>query len=92
VPLDAVDARALLARLNGAAVLHAHRGQSAADVNALVDLMVRVSQFATDHADYIAEIDLNPVLVHPAGQGISVVDALIVKRSGEQRERRAAAG
>ena len=32
-----------------------------------------------DHADQIAEIDLNPVIVHEAGQGLSVVDALIVK-------------
>ena len=28
----------------------------------------------------IAEIDLNPVIVHPKGNGVSVVDALIVKR------------
>ena len=41
--------------------------------------MVKLSQFAADHADAIAEIDLNPVLVHPKGQGVSVVDALIVK-------------
>ena len=42
--------------------------------------MVRLSQFAADHADAIAEIDLNPVLVHERGKGVSVVDALIVKR------------
>ena len=29
----------------------------------------------------IGELDLNPVLVHPKGQGVSVVDALVVKRS-----------
>ena len=43
--------------------------------------MVRLSQFATDHADNIAEIDLNPVIVHASGQGVTMVDALIVKRS-----------
>ena len=31
----------------------------------------------------IAEIDLNPVLVHPEGQGLSVVDVLIVKQAGD---------
>ena len=41
--------------------------------------MVRLGQFAADHADAIAEIDLNPVLVHARGKGVSVVDALIVK-------------
>jgi len=41
--------------------------------------MVRLGKFASDHADVIAEIDLNPVLVHARGKGVSVVDALIVK-------------
>ena len=64
----------------GAALLEAHRGAPAADVDALVDLMVRLSRFAADHADTVAEVDLNPVLVHARGNSVSVVDALIVKR------------
>ena len=80
VPLGAGEARAMLARLKGAALLDAHRGAPAADVDALVDLMVRLSQFAADHAETVAEIDLNPVLVHARGKGVSVVDALIVKQ------------
>jgi hypothetical protein len=50
-------------------------------VDALVDLLVAVSRFAADHADSIAEVDLNPVIVHPRGEGVSVVDALIVRRA-----------
>jgi acetyltransferase len=42
--------------------------------------MVDLSRFAADHADIVAEIDLNPVIVHPDGEGLTVVDALIVKR------------
>jgi acyl-CoA synthetase (NDP forming) len=80
VPLDANAARALIARLKGARLLEAFRGQPAADVDALVDIMVKLSRLAADHADTIAEIDLNPVLVHPIGQGATIVDALIVKR------------
>ena len=41
--------------------------------------MVRVSHVADAWRDEIAEIDLNPVLVHPQGEGLSIVDALIVK-------------
>jgi len=41
--------------------------------------MAALSRFAADHADTVAEIDLNPVIVHPAGQGLTVVDALIIK-------------
>jgi acetate---CoA ligase (ADP-forming) len=80
LPLIERDAREMLARLKGAPLLGAFRGQPAADVDALADLMVRLAQLASDHAETIAEIDLNPVLVHAAGQGVSVVDALIVKR------------
>jgi acetate---CoA ligase (ADP-forming) len=79
VPLRADEARAMLARLKGARLLDAHRGAPAGDVEALVDLMVRLAKFASDHADAIAEIDLNPVLVHAHGMGVSIVDALIVK-------------
>jgi acyl-CoA synthetase (NDP forming) len=80
VPLTPEAATNLIRRLRGAALLDAHRGQPAADIPALADLMVGLSQFAADHADTVKEIDLNPVLVHPAGQGATVVDALIVKR------------
>ncbi len=80
VPLAVAEARELLGRLQGAALLGAHRGTPPADVDALVGLMVRLSRFAADHADTIAEIDLNPVLVHERGKGVSVVDALIIKR------------
>ncbi|HWD59208.1 MAG TPA: acetate--CoA ligase family protein [Stellaceae bacterium] len=80
VPLDAEDALALLGELKGAALLDGVRGAKPADKNALVELMVALSRFAADHADRIAEIDLNPVIVHAAGEGLSVVDALIVKQ------------
>ena len=85
LPLVEDDARALLGRLKSAPLLGAFRGQPAADVGALVDLMMRLGQFASDHADIISEIDLNPVLVHPRGQGISVADALIVRRPPRSR-------
>ena len=79
VPLDAEDALALLGELKGAALLDGVRGAKPADKQSLVELMVALSRFAADHGDQIAEIDLNPVIVHEAGQGLSVVDALIVK-------------
>jgi acetyltransferase len=53
--------------------------------------MVRLSHFAADHADEIAEIDLNPVIVHDVGEGVSLVDALIIKHSPQRANRPAAA-
>jgi acyl-CoA synthetase (NDP forming) len=89
VPLDNEAASRLLGSLKGAALFGPHRGAPPADTDALAELMVRLSHFAADHADDIAEIDLNPVIVHARGPGVSVVDALIVKRT--DAERRAAA-
>ena len=79
VPLGHAEAREVLSRLKGAALLDAYRGEPPADVDALIELMVRLSELAADNVDAIAEIDLNPVLVHECGKGVSVVDALIVK-------------
>ena len=90
VPLDHTAARALLGRLKGAQLLGAFRGSPAADTDALIELIVRLSHFAADHADEIAEIDLNPVIVHGKGQGVSIVDALIVKQQPRPAQRRAA--
>ena len=91
VPLDRDAALVLLGRFKGAAILRPYRGLPAADTEALADLMVKLSQFAFDHADDIAEIDLNPVIVYDKGHGVSVVDALIIKRPKQQAERRTAA-
>jgi hypothetical protein len=80
VPIGPDYALTLLGDLKGAALLDGVRGAPPADRAALAELIVTLSRFAADHADLIEEIDLNPVIVHPQGQGLSVVDALIVKR------------
>ena len=90
VPLDRDAALALIARLKGAKLFGAYRGMPPADSEALADLIVRLSHFAVDHAEDIVEIDLNPVIVHGKGEGVSIVDALIVKRA-QNSERRTAA-
>ena len=53
------------------------RGAPAADRAALVDAIVRVGQLAADHPE-IAELDINPLLVLPAGKGVMAVDARII--------------
>jgi acetate---CoA ligase (ADP-forming) len=80
VPIGREQALSLLGELKGAALLDGVRGAPPADRDALAGLITTLSRFAADHADLIEEIDLNPVIVHPQGQGLTVVDALIVKR------------
>ncbi len=91
VPLHREAALALIGRLKGAKVFGPWRGWPAADTDALADVMVKLAQFAADHADTVAEVDLNPVIVHGKGDGVSIVDALIVKRDAQSPARRAAA-
>jgi acetate---CoA ligase (ADP-forming) len=80
VPLGTDEALALLDELKAKAVLDGVRGEPPADRAVLAELMAALSRFAADHAEIIQEIDLNPVIVHPEGSGLTVVDALIVKR------------
>ena len=70
-------ATALIHRLRGAPLLTGARGKQAVDIEAVAELIVALSKFAVQYADAMATIDLNPVIVHPAGEGLSVVDALI---------------
>ncbi|MDX2155059.1 MAG: acetate--CoA ligase family protein [Hyphomicrobiaceae bacterium] len=79
VPISRTDAEMLIGRLKGAALLGPVRGQPAADKAALADMIVRLSELAADQKDTIAEIDLNPVIVHAEGDGATIADALIVK-------------
>jgi acetate---CoA ligase (ADP-forming) len=74
--------------LKAAPLLNGFRGAAKADVAALSQLIAQISALAADASGEIAEIELNPVLVHPAGQGVTVVDALVVRKSQELQSRR----
>jgi acetyltransferase len=78
LPLSAADVANLLAGSRLSTLLQGYRGQPAADQAALIKLIVDLGHLALRHRDHIAEIDLNPVIVHSAGAGVTVVDALVV--------------
>jgi succinyl-CoA synthetase beta subunit len=78
LPLRAGDAASMIAETRGAALLGAVRGGPAADVASLAACIETLADFAWANRDHVAEIDLNPIKVRPAGQGCVVVDALIV--------------
>ena len=87
VPIGPGDASALLDRLRGRRLLDGVRGAAPADTDALVALMVALSRLAAGHGGTIAEIDLNPVIVHPRGHGLSIADALMLTRPQAERLR-----
>src|SRR6202048_1950455 len=79
-PVSVAEAAAMLAELKAAPLLNGFRGAAKADVPALAQLISQVSVLAAQYAREISEIEINPVLVHPAGQGARIVDALVVRK------------
>jgi acyl-CoA synthetase (NDP forming) len=77
-PLDVELASSMVARLRGAPLLGAFRGGVAHDVEALARLLVALGQFAIDAGPRLAELDLNPIMVHAKGRGCTVVDGAAV--------------
>jgi acetyltransferase len=80
-PVSAVEATAMLVELKAAPLLNGFRGAAKADVPALAQLISQVSQLAARFSNEISEIEVNPVLVHAEGKGVTIVDALVVPKT-----------
>ncbi|MFF1811553.1 acetate--CoA ligase family protein [Streptomyces sp. NPDC058251] len=77
-PFGEDQARAMLAELRGRALLDGVRGAPPVDVDALVEVVVRVQRMALELGHDVAELDINPLMVLPRGQGAVALDALVV--------------
>jgi acetyltransferase len=82
-PLTRDDALAMIHRVKGAPILLGARGRPAGDVEALAEFLVRLSQFAIANAGRFRALDLNPIIVKRAGEGVVAVD-IAVDRSEAQ--------
>jgi len=79
-PITRSEAQAMIAEVKGARLLQGFRGRPAADLQALEDTLVRVSYLAMHLEGHLAELDINPLIVLPSGQGVKAVDALVLLR------------
>jgi acyl-CoA synthetase (NDP forming) len=77
-PFGEDQARDMLAGLRGRALLDGVRGRPPADLDALVEVILRVQRMALELGDQLAELDINPLMVLPQGQGAVALDALAV--------------
>ena len=77
-PLNHKEALEMVKSLKGYPLLTGYRGGNELDVEALVDLIVKVSNFAIENKNTVAEIDINPVFLYEKGEGLSVADSLII--------------
>ncbi|HNS01174.1 MAG TPA: acetate--CoA ligase family protein, partial [Anaerolineae bacterium] len=76
-PFGRAETLAMLDETHAGRLLAGLRGQPPADVDAVADVIERVAQLALDHPQ-VQEIDVNPLVVYPAGQGALAVDVRMV--------------
>lgn len=79
-PINRSQALEMINQVKGSRLLKGFRGAPAADVDALADVLVGVSQMAAQLEGTLSEMDINPLMVLPAGQGVKAVDALALLR------------
>jgi acetyltransferase len=77
-PIDRFEALAMIGEVKGARLLRGFRGKPAADVDALAEALVRISQLAVQLEGELAELDVNPLMVLPEGGGVKALDALLL--------------
>ena len=75
-PLSDRDVDELINEVRGYKLLEGFRGHPPADVDALRDLLLRIARLAEEVPE-IVELDLNPVIALPPGNGCRIVDARI---------------
>ncbi len=82
-PLTRADIRSMITEIKSFPILAGARGQRPADLDALEDLIARVTQIAIDFPE-VQELEVNPLLLGDEGEGAWAVDALITLRGSEE--------
>ena len=78
-PMWRISAERMVHHIRSFQVLDGFRGQPKADVEGIVDTLLRLSTMVCNHPE-ISEMDINPLIVHPKGNGCSVADSRIMLR------------
>jgi acetyltransferase len=77
VPIRELGAKNMIQSIRAAKVFEGFRGQTPGDTVAVAECLERLSQLVVDFPE-IAELDINPLIVHPAPSGAHVADVRIV--------------
>ena len=78
-PMWKVSAERMVREIKAYKVLDGFRGAPKADVESIVTTILRISEMVTNHPE-IAEMDINPLIVHAQGEGCSVADSRVMLR------------
>lgn len=79
-PITEYDAKEMIHEIKGFPILDGYRGKPKADINAIVDTLLKISDLVVKH-DEIHEMDLNPVFIYD--KGLICVDARIILKKKE---------
>jgi len=72
-PLTRADAREMILSTRAGQLLAGYRGSDPADIEAVVDVILKLSQLAVDFPQ-LGEVEVNPLFVYPQGQGALALD------------------
>ncbi|MEZ5535396.1 MAG: acetate--CoA ligase family protein [Thiolinea sp.] len=86
LPVQRGDIEQALPELRCYPLLQGYRGQPAADKEALLDTVMAVQDFVLAQADTLQELDINPLMVCAAGQGVYAADALLILAQNKTNE------
>ncbi|MFN7622206.1 MAG: acetate--CoA ligase family protein, partial [Acidobacteriota bacterium] len=76
LPMTDQDVSEMIASTRASQLLKGYRGSPEADLKAVEELLLRLGALV-EKVPEIAEIDLNPVIVHPRGEGLTMIDARV---------------
>jgi acetyl coenzyme A synthetase (ADP forming)-like protein len=76
-PFSRQEAEEMLGEIRAHALLDGVRGQPPADKAAIQDTLLRIGQLVQDFPE-ITELDINPLMVYPQGQGVLAIDMRLV--------------
>lgn len=81
-PIGRNEARRMVQSIKAHKLLQGYRGEGPADIEALEKSLVRLADLAVNHPE-IQELDINPMLAHAKGEGVTVADCRMILRSPE---------
>ena len=76
-PIRELGAVNMVNNIRGHKLLQGIRGEKPSDTNAIAECLMRLSQLAMEMEE-IVELDINPLMVFPDGEGVAVLDARIL--------------
>ena len=79
-PFSIQSAEKMLSEIRAHAILDGVRGEPPVDKEAIIDVLLRIAQLVQDFPE-IVELDINPLMVYPKGQGAIAIDMRLVLKS-----------